>query len=416
MSDARTVRANVASDIENYVTPKVMAWMENQLCGDIAAAKGDRIPTKKGDTIEFCRVLQQAKDTTELTAGVQPDSVSLFTMDVTAQAKEFGARINIDRVPALTAKHLDLLDKGSKVLGMKLADSCDYLIMKMIGENAYRVRADYDSTYQVDITTTSDGSTTTFISTSLTQSDDHWNGGRSTITGIDTASAAREAIYQTRKVSDFVASTDTVTVSAAYGAAIVTGCTVHLCVATGLLSTDNLSTDIYARSVSRLALNKAARFAGQPGQNMPPKVKSGGYFIVYMSPYTNYGFITDTTWVNMGINQVSENLVNGVGVKWMGCKHYGTTQPYRESAAGAEAETSGAVHFVHFLGQDSYGISDVAAPGAKPPYGTVITFLDAKGLGQTVPRYDELGGIVYFARTPLNDKWNLAVECGAPVL
>lgn len=417
--DARTLRANVLSDMDDYIASQTVAWFYNQLCGDVAADKGDRIPTGKGESIHFDRVLQQAKDTTALTAGTQPDSVSLYTMDIQATPVEYGARINIDRVPALTARHLKLLDQGSKGLGLKLADTADYIVMTSLAANGYRIRADQDSTYQTNVSTTSDGNAgmTTLISTSLVEAEDFWNGGRVTITGIGTAYAAREAIYETRLVSDFATATGTVTVSVAFSAVVKSGCTIHIAVGTGIVSTDIMTTDVFTDAMTRLALNKCERFGGKPGQNLPVQgQKAPGYVHLIVNPYTMLGFLKDTTWVNTGIQQLAENLMSGQPTKWMGTVFNGTTQPWREDVDGTENETGGAVHPVHFLGQHAYGISDVAAPGAKPPYGLVTTYLDAKGLGQTVPRYDEIGGIMYFCVVPLNDMWNVTLLCGAPSL
>lgn len=414
--DARTLRANVLSDMDDYITEQAVAWFYNQLCGDVAADKGDRIPVNSGEAIHFDRVLQQGKDTTALTAGTQPDSVSLFTMDITGTPVEYGARINIDRVPMLTARHVKLLDQGSKAIGMKEADTADYIVMKSLAKNGYRIRADGDSTYQTTVATTSDGNAggTTFISTSLTEAESFWVGAYCTITGIDAAAVSREAIYETRFCSAFATATGTVTVSVAYSAQIKSTCNVHLCVGTGIVSTDIMTTDVFADAMTRLALNKCERFGGKAGQNLPVAgQKAPGYIHVIVNPYTMLGFLKDTTWVNTGIQQLAENLMSGQPTKWMGTVFNGTTQPWREDVDGTENESAGAVHPVHFLGQHAYGISDVAAPGGKPPYGLITTYLDSKGLGQTVPRYDEIGAIMYFCVVPLNDLWNVTLICGA---
>ena len=417
--DSRTLRASVLSDMDDYIASETVAWFYSQHCGDVAADKGDRIPTNKGEAIHFDRILQQGKDTTVLTAGTQPASVSLYMMDISKACVEYGARINIDRVPALTARHLKLLDGGSKALGLKLADTADYVVMTSLAKNGYRIRADQDSTYQANVTTTSDGNAggTTVISTALTEADDFWNGGYMTITGVDTAALSRESIYTTKPVTDFANATGTLTTTTAFDSIIKSGCTVHVCIGTGIVSTDIMTTDVFADAMTRLSLNKCERFGGKSGQNLPTAgQKAPGYIHLIVNPYTMLGFLKDQTWVNTGIYQLAENLLSGQPTKWMGTVFNGTTQPWREDVDGTENETGGAVHPVHFLGQHAYGISDVAAAGAKPPYGLVTTYLDAKGLGQTVPRYDEIGGIMYFCVIPLNDLWNITLLCGAPSL
>lgn len=409
-TDDPTTPTTAASDIEIFLQDLVLQTFNKQLIGDVAAQKG-ATAQRKGDTIEWTRVLELARSTSALSGSTQPDTEALYTMDVRAQAEEYGGRLSIERIVELTAKNVHLLEIGAKRLSHKAAKSADYLIMTMLAANAFRIRADGDSTYQVDATATSDGVTTTFISSTLTQNDDHFNGGYLTVTGDDTAHAAREALYETKLISDFVASTDTVT-TAAFSASLVTGVTAHLCVGTGLTASDKLTTDVFANGVARLNDNDGMRFEGEAGQNLPPK--GSGYYPVYLDTHLIRDLIRDTTWVHVGEYQAKEQLQQGApGVKWMGTKIYGTTQPWRETVAGATAEDTGPVHMAHFLGQEAYGISHISADGAKPPYGIYTRYNTSKDLGQTVPRNDELGYIMYFANASLNSMWNVCAICGA---
>jgi N4-gp56 family major capsid protein len=413
-----TTKTLLAANYENYIRKRTIQDFEDQLCYDVAADKGDRIPTHSGDTIKFLKFLNLTRDQTVLTASTQPTAKALYSMQITATAAEYGDRITIERIPDLTAIALNFSDEASRKLANVAARKADYITATELATHSYRVRADWNDTYQLDVTTTSDGNAggTTLISTSLTQADDFWNGGYATITGVDTAYLSRNSYLETQKISDFANATGTVTVGTAFSSIIKLGCTVHLAVGTGIDSTDLLTTDVFAKCITRLGLNKATRFTGKAGQNLPAGKKQAGYWKVFVDPHTNYEFITDTTWTNLGINQIAEQLLDGSGVKWYATMLYGTTQPWRETTAGAESEASGAVHLVFFCGQSAYAISDVAAPGVKPPFGMEVNYLNARDLGQSVPRNSEMGFILYFVPKVLDSTAILGCMCGAPVI
>lgn len=413
----KTTKTTLDANYENYVRKRTILDFKSQLTTDVFADKGDRIPRNVGDTIKFIKRLRLARDQTVLTASTQPTAKALYTMDITATAVEYGDRITIERIPDLTAVNLKFTDAASEELADVAARKADYITTDVLAKNAYRIRADGDTTYQKTVTTTSDGNAggTTFISTSLTESDDHWNGGYATCVAVDTSYAAREAYLETKAVSDFVATSDTVT-TGAFSCKIVTGCQMHLCVGTGLVSTDELTTDVFGLAVARLGLNKAHRFQGVAGKNLPDGKKVAGYFGCTIDPHTHYSFTKDTTWVNLGINQIADQLLDGSGVKWHGTKLYGTNQPWREDVDGTENESSGAVHLVHFYAKHAYAVSDVAAEGCTPPYGMKTEYLTAKDLGQSVPRNSEMGFILYFVAHSLDSTSNVAVLCGAPTI
>ncbi|MFZ5559713.1 MAG: hypothetical protein ACOZAL_02890 [Patescibacteria group bacterium] len=415
---AITTRTTLAANFENYVTKKVLTDFTDQLETDVVADKGDRIPQHSGDTIKFIKRLRLPRDTTELSASEQPVAKALHTMDITATAKEYGNRITIERIPDLTMLNMRFTDAAAEELANLMARQADYLITTKLAKNAFRVRADFDPTYQKQVTTTSDGGSggTTFISTALTQADDFWNGGYATVMNVDNAYLSRESIYETRPITDFANITGTVTVSPAFNSIIKSGCVMWLCVGTALVASDALTTDVFARAVARLALNKAKQFSGKAGENLPPKKKAGAYWRVLLDAHTTYSFMIDTTFVNMGIYQLAQNLIDGTGVKWQGCNLHGRTQPWREDVDGTENESAGAVHLVHFCGEGSIGISDVISEGAKPPFGAKVNYLTAKDLGQSVERNSEMGYNLYFAICPKDSLSNVAVLCGAPTI
>jgi hypothetical protein len=68
----------------------------------------------------------------------------------------------------------------------------------------------------------SGGSTTTLVSATLTEADDAWNGRTLFITA-DAAGAGAAPELESRPITDFVASTDTLTVSPAFSIAVASG-------------------------------------------------------------------------------------------------------------------------------------------------------------------------------------------------
>ena len=68
----------------------------------------------------------------------------------------------------------------------------------------------------------SGGSTTTLVCSTLTENDDYWNGGTLFIT-YDAGGAGAPPQNQSREITDFVASTDTVTVGTAFTASVGAG-------------------------------------------------------------------------------------------------------------------------------------------------------------------------------------------------
>lgn len=417
MTDYPSTRTTLAANFENYVLRKFAEDFTDQLETDMFAQKANRIPTQNGDTIKFLKMLRLIRDVTALTASTQPDHKILYSMDITAQALEYGNRVRIERIPDLTAIALSFTDKAVSELANLAARQADYLVTTKLAANAYRVRADGDANFQKNVSTTSDGNAggTTLIASGLIGlGDDYFNGGYVTIRDVDAARLSRESIYETRPITDFTSASGTITVSPAFSSIIKSTCKIHVCTGTGVVSTDVLSTDVFAKVLTRLVLNKARMFSGQPGELMPSARKGGSYWGVLIDAHINYEFMTDDTWTKLGIHQIAENLISGTGVKWMGCKIHGRTQAWREDVDGTENEDAGAVHLAHFLGQDAYGISDVASPGAKPPYGHVVTYQSAKDLGQSVLRYSEMGYNLYFCVYSLDSLSNVAVLCGAP--
>ena len=413
-----------ASNILTYEQERLLVGFHNQLVADQFAQKSPDVPKGKGDTVRWHRKIKLARNTTALTAGTDIASPkSIFMTEINSQALEYGDAVTRERIVELTSKHLGTWDEMVDSCATQSAESMDYLAMKLLAQNAFRMRVDNDTNYQVDVAATSDGSTTTFISTSLTQAEDFWNGGYITITAPETTTYLDRGNYcETRLISNFVASTDTVT-HAAFAATTKSGCTAHLCVGTGIVATDVTNTLAFGLAIRQLKRNKGVRFNDaiisrapmqhKEVQNLPPGSGGPGYWVCILDQDHEHDFMKDTTWLELGTHQDKDALVNGAIKKWMGTMVFGTTQPWRETVAGVEAEADGVVRPVNFLAQDAYAISGIAAPGAEAPFGLVLNLMTSKDLGEYIPRNSSAGWIAYYVQRSLNSLWNVAMLSGA---
>jgi len=411
-----------ASNILTYEQERLLVGFHNQLVADKFAQKSPDVPKGKGDTVNWHRKIKLARNTSTLSAGTDISSPkSIFMTSINSQALEYGDAVTRERIVELTSKHLGTWDEMVDSCASQAAESMDYLGMKLLAQNAYRMRVDNDTNYQVDVAATSDGIVTTFISTSLTQANGFWDGGYITITAPETTTYLDRANYcETRLIASYVVGTVT---CAAFPIITKSGCTAHLCVGTGITATDVMSTLAFGLAIRQLKRNKGVRFNDavisrapmqhKEVQNLPPGSGGPGYWVCILDQDHEYDFMKDTTWLELGTHQDKDALVSGVIKKWMGTLVFGTTQPWRETVAGVEAEADGVVHPVNFLAQDAYAISGIAAPGAEAPFGLVLNLMTSKDLGEYIPRNSSAGWIAYYVQRSLNSLWNVAMLSGA---
>lgn len=411
----------VASNILTYEKERLLVGFHNQMVGSQFAQKGDNIPQNKGDTVRWHRKIKLARATTAVNENTDITPKAIYMTEVHKAAEEWADGVALTRKAQLTAKHLAGWDQMTDSAATNMAETLDYQMMKLLAQNGYRMRADNDTNFQVDVAATSDGIVTTFISTALTQADTFWAGGYITITMPETTTYLDRANYcETRLIASYVVGTVT---CAAFPAITKNGCTAHLCVGTGITATDVLSTSVIGLMVRQLKRNKGVRFndalitkgvlAHKETQNLPPNSGGPGYWVAILDQDHEYDFMKDVTWLESGTRQDKEALVNGEIKKWLGTKFYGITQPWRETVAGVEAETTGAVHPVNFLASDAYGISPIAAPGAKGDFGVVVTLKTPEDFADYIQLKSSVSWQVYCAWRSLNSLWNVTALCGA---
>jgi N4-gp56 family major capsid protein len=146
-------------------------------------------------------------------------------------------------------------------------------------------------------------------------------------------------------------------------------------------------------------------------QNLPPG-GGGGYWVCIIDQDHHYDFMKDTDWKAQA-NYNRDDWINGQITKWMGAKIFGHTQPWRETVAGAEAETSGVVHPLYFLAQDAYAISPIADPKAEGDFGTLITIKEPTDFGDWIQIKSSMSWQTYAVWRMLNSLWCIVMLAGS---
>lgn len=349
------------------------------------------MPKGKGKTVYFSRYTPLNKQISALTETVD-GGISVATRqqlnieETPATVALWGDFVTISALASVTSIDPEVSEK-SDIMGQQAGESTDYYTMKKLATGIRRRRADGDANYQVEGTADS-GSTTTLVDAALTQADDYWNGGYITIT-------AGPNYGETRIVLDFVAGTDTVSWTTAMPKAITSSSTYRLVVGTGIVAGDVLTTANLRLASRDIKRAKTLKF-------------EKGYNVILVDPDIEYDFMGDTTWVDAAVYKDKvDALYEGEIGKWLGKRFVGTTQLYRESVAGVEADGTGAVHVAVVLGKQCYGVVELEGQQQK------IYIRTWEQLGQPVPLYSSAGWQVGYEAKVLNGMYGLGILCGA---
>lgn len=329
-----------AAAVTTAITTKIQKKLLDKNVGDWMWAEwGQKTgPVEVGyDTIRKNKIIQPADQTSTMTEGSQYS-------DFTAKA------LKTEKVEASFEQMADLFEFTDRVDLLSLVDRDDMIeeiarqykrslsryVASHVATNCFRHRVDYDTTYEVTGTADS-GSTTTLVDDALTQNDDAWNGGFCTITSPTSTNYG-----VTRKVSDFVASSDTVTL-AAYNHAIDSTSKYKLTVGTGIAATDVFT------------ITALIRVRGTMGKMQVPKFDDGTYIFPIDSEITA-DIWSDTTFSNTAIYDDSKRYKNYDVGRWLDVVFPLCEQIYREDVDGTANWGAGTVRVPVCLGKNMYDI------------------------------------------------------------
>ena len=335
-----TTTTTLASAIITKYEPKLLKEIgENLIFSKFADV--DMEGVANNGTVRHNYLLQVPKVTTGRTEGTVLAYTSAKAL--TSNYLEFSPTVLEDCIAFTQESEFKAMitnDSKRQAVASQIARSCDYFMAKQIcsfdgGFLAWRI--DESTTYMANGTTDS-GSTTTMVDNARTEIDDFWNGGRITITNPGGPNYG-----QTRHISDFATSGDILTHDA-YNHVNTTSSKYHVCVGTGLTTTNTMSTTGFIDTATILNQYGVDTFAG------------GTYRMIMQ--YAQYkDLLGDTTFINSAIYDNSSKLEDFIGRgRWMGTEFLFTTEGWRESVAGAEDQASGAVYVAPVFGRHAYAM------------------------------------------------------------
>lgn len=299
----------------------------------------------EGDKIRVNRLLRPTKQTSSSSMGtlIAPASAkNLLTNFQDFSLENWGDTFGFNEDVDITSWVSD--EDNREVIANQMAQSMDYQVAKKLGVGGMRFRIDKDSSYQVSGAVDS-GSTTTLVDDALTEANDYWNGGTVTITN---ASGANYDIAS--KITDFVAGTDTATLSApqAYGSSSK----YHMTVGTGLAATDKLTTTGLMDVAARHELLETEKFPG-------------GMLRMIIHSAQKRDLNDDSVFQNSAIYDNSARFERYQLGRWFDIEFLVGSEIYREDVDGTENQSTGVVYFAPIFGKNSYSIFSFANPGGS---------------------------------------------------
>ena len=395
----QTLTGNITTDTTELVNTyydKVALKAEKPFCIlEQFAVKSKDIPKYAGATIQWWKTIPlDATSLAALTEGESPAATDLEFQNVSTTVQIYGKVVAVSEFLGLVSIDPELSTK-SKTLGVHRAKTMDLHYWEAIVKNLYPMRIDASATYEFAGTCDSAGSTTTLDDASLTQVDDFWNGGVVVITSGNNKGMSGY-------VSDFVASTDVVTISTtkpsyAFNEATALE-TFKIATTTGLTAANPLTCAGVSKGVVILMNNHAVPMGD-------------GYYVGILSPFTQYDIRNDSAFVNADHYAGSKKLYNGEVGSWGGIRFVMDTIPWR-SAAGTMGTyaADGAVFHTPIFGEECY--AGVKIKGVEDQ----LIFHNKKQTGDNLEMYSTAGWKAHAAFKVLNAVWGGQILSGATAI
>jgi N4-gp56 family major capsid protein len=337
---ASTTVTTYAPAISRIDEKKLLAVAEGMLGADKFAVKR---PVEKGagNSYRVTKILRQAKQTTAGTFGVAGIITYSSAKALTAQTKSI--------TPILLADYFSIDDDvdikswikdsdNRDTIANQMARSHDYYVMKVLAQGGFRYRIDGDGTYMKSgtVTTASAGGTALYGASTLTETDDFWNGGFATIYNPEGPN-----YDETSAVTDFATSGDVATVSFPNG--LTTSSKYHITVGTALAATDILT---IAGLLKVSALHR----------KFETEKFSGGVFRAFFDAAQEADLWADTTFLNSAIYDNSERFKNYRVGRWLDIEFMVSSEAYREDVDGTENQATGVVYATPIFGANAYTV------------------------------------------------------------
>jgi hypothetical protein len=355
-----------------------------------------RIAPGEGKTIEWTQYLPKALVTTALTEGASGSEGSFTSQIKRATLEQWGAYDKYSDFLEYTA--IDPRVMGlMEVQGTQASESIELETATQWAQTCgIPWRADASATHQFyDVAVTSAGTSTTVIASALTQADDFFNGGKIVIT-------SGPGYGEARTITDFVASSDTLTVAPAFDTTPTTASKFAIATPGNAAAADNIVAGDVITSTNTKAALKLLRIA------LAKPIK-GGFYMGILDPYTEQDMMADADWKNLNIYHAGapQNLFEGEVGKLWGISFVRGTIPFRSAVAtGGTYSATGLVHHVPILGKNSLGV--VEADGS-----TEVILTPAKIADPALQMYSTMGWKVMWKAKSLNSCWSVDLMCGS---
>jgi len=288
----------------------------------------------EGKTLRLNRLLRPSKVTSATSEGQligYADAQQLTTNYIDLEPAFWGNSYGFTDKISIESFLSD--EQNRKTIANEMARTLDYQGMKMLATQCLRHRIDKNSSYQVSGTADS-GSTTTLVDDALTQSDDAWNGGYVTIVNPE-----GPGYDETSAVTDFVASTDTATVS--FTNAITSASKYRMTVGTALAAT-------HVMTVSGLIHCSALH------RKLETEKFSGGILRAFIDGAQEADLWTDSTFLNSAIYDNSGRFERYSLGRWLDIEFMVSSEIYREDVDGTENQSTGVVYVAPIFGANAY--------------------------------------------------------------
>ena len=340
---AATTVTNLTTAEREVWETKVLAIADGMLVAD-KFAQTKVLGKGAGGTWTVNRILRVAKQTSVGTFGTRiagSAAKNLVSNKMQIQPElwqdSFGFEDDVDIKVFFTDADYD------KTIGQHMANSLDFQLMTEISTNCLRHRIDKDATYQKAFTPNS-ATATTIVEADFTEADDFWNGGYITVTTPE-----GPAYDETQKVTDFTATSDTLTTDA-WTNTLTTASDARITVGTGIVAGDKLT--------SGALLDVAGLHRKLETEKFP-----GGVLHGFIDAAQEADLWTDTSFVDNSAYDASQRFANYRLVRWLDMELLVSSNIYRESVAGA-ASTTGIVYVAPIFGANSYCLIKWGTPGS----------------------------------------------------
>lgn len=297
-------------------------------------ADTEPFPKGQGNTVQLRRRLPLAVITATTAEAADPTPVQLSGMKIIATIVALTNSVKPSRL--LKDTDFKQLTDIRDIVAANMGESIEKYNINQISPYLLHMRADGDSAFQKFFSATSAGSTTTTVSTTLTEADDYW-GGNSKV-GYLTCVGRRNLNYGiTKKTSDFVASSDTIT-HEAFPVATADGDEFWICIGTGLTTGDIVTLD---KMFDADFMFEKHRTVGKEW-DYPMEGGAGGKYLLGAGDKRD--IFSDSDWKDFQKRNTSSDMFKFARIGIFGnndvLRYH---QQYRETVAGV-ASATGAIH------------------------------------------------------------------------